>query len=90
MSSLLRWLDRTLSKSIPGTVLVLSGGALVAVGLLYGLALGLFELLASESGPTPGSAGGPFGSVGVVLLSGLAIATLGGQLVGDAREDQDH
>ncbi|USZ69450.1 hypothetical protein NGM10_06870 [Halorussus salilacus] len=32
--------DRMLSASVHGTVLVVAGGAVVAVGLLYGLAVG--------------------------------------------------
>lgn len=82
VASLLGLLDRLLSKSVPGTLLVLAGGAIAGAGLLYGVWIGASELLVSQSGPTPASAGTPFASVGVVLLVGVALATLGGQLVG--------
>lgn len=84
--SSLRALDRMLSKSVVGTLLVLLGGAVVAAGLLYGLALGVPELLASpSSGPRPAGTSSPLVFAGFVVLSGAAVLTLGGQLVGYAR-----
>lgn len=77
--------DRMLSASVHGTVLVVAGGAVVAVGLLYGLAVGLTELLPSPAGPTPAGNGSVFGTVAVVLLLGATVATLGAQLVGYSR-----
>lgn len=88
LSLLLHALDRILSRSVPGTLLVLAGVTVAALGLLYGLALGVVDLLSSPSGPTPASTGGPFASVGVVVLAGAALATLGGQLVGYSRTDR--
>lgn len=84
--SLFRALDRLLSESVVGTLLLIAGGAAVAAGLLYGTALGVPELIASQSsGPRPASNSSPLVFPGLVVLSGAAIATLGGQLVGYAR-----
>lgn len=84
-SRLLSAFDRMLSKSVVGTLLVLFGGAVVGAGLLYGLALGVPELLASSSAPRPAGNSGPLVFAGLVVFSGAAVVTLGGQLVGFAR-----
>ncbi|UPV76454.1 hypothetical protein M0R89_20035 (plasmid) [Halorussus limi] len=83
--SSLRALDRLLSRSVPGTLLVVAGGGIVAAGLCYGTWIALADLLAPSSGPTPASASGPFWLVGVTLLAGLGLVTLGGRLVGHVR-----
>lgn len=79
-------LDDLLSRSILGTALVLLGGAIILAGTLYGVALGLTELLSPPaSGPTPAGNGTAFGPVAVVLLLGSTVVALGGQLVGYSR-----
>lgn len=79
-------LDRMLSGSVFGTVLVFSGGAIVLAGSLYGFAFGLLELLSPPpAGPTPAGNGNVLGFVVAVLLLGAAIITIGAQLIGYAR-----
>ena len=79
-------LDRMLSRSVLGTVLVFAGGVIVLAGSLYGVALVATELLsAPATGATPARSGTPLTHVAVVLLFGAAVATLGGQLLGYAR-----
>ena len=79
-------LDQLLSRSILGTVLVLSGGVILLAGTLYGVALGLSELLSPPPpGPTPAGSSSVFGPVAAILLLGSTIFALGGQLVGYSR-----
>jgi hypothetical protein len=86
MSRLLSAFDRMLSKSVVGTLLVLFGGVVVVTGLLYSLALGVPELLAvSSSGLQPAGNSRPIVFAALVVLSGAAVVTLGGQLVGYVR-----
>lgn len=79
-------LNQLLSGSIFGTVLILLGGAIMLVGNLYGIAIGLLELLSPPpAGPTPAGNSNVLGVVVPVLLFGAAIIALGGQLVGYSR-----
>jgi hypothetical protein len=76
-------LNQMLSKSILGTILVLLGGVVLLAGSLYAMALGLTELLSPPpAGPTPAGNSSIFSPIGAVILIGLAIVVLGGQLIG--------
>lgn len=72
-----------LSKSIPGTLLVLLGGVILLGGCLYGMVLGFTELLSPPlAGPTPAGNDSIFSSAGIIVFIGLVIVVIGGQLIG--------